>query len=335
MHRFTKQENKKWVYIGTAVATLVLIVAGIVGYNYWTQKQREEQANEAAQSFIDALENQDYEQLSTLVSPSSLEEIDYSKEDVQERYETIYGGVDATDIIAENMQLNEDEESQQYVFQYDLQMTTSLGELSPQTYQTSFQETENGFTVNWEPSLIFGEMDLGDTVQIRVTSGKRGNIFDRNGELLAGEGLVWQAGLYPAVLGDGEEREENLETIADTFDTTVDQLENLLAAEWVTGESFVPFAMTEEETPEINGVVYQESTTRTYPLGEAGAHLIGYIGEVFAEDIEENPTLQSGDIIGKVGLEAAFDERLRGDRGGKISIQNSEGEEKRSCKKQQ
>ena len=145
--------------------------------------------------------------------------------------------------------------------------------------------------MNLEPSLIFGEMDLGDTVQIRVTSGKRGNIFDRNGELLAGEGLVWQAGLYPAVLGDGEEREENLETIADTFDTTVDQLENLLAAEWVTGESFVPFAMTEEETPEINGVVYQESTTRTYPLGEAGAHLIGYIGEVFAEDIEENPTL--------------------------------------------
>ena len=119
----------------------MLIVAGIVGYNYWTQKQREEQANEAAQSFIDALENQDYEQLSTLVSPSSLEEIDYSKEDVQERYETIYGGVDATDIIAENMQLNEDEESQQYVFQYDLQMTTSLGQLyATDLSKTSFQE---------------------------------------------------------------------------------------------------------------------------------------------------------------------------------------------------
>ena len=197
----------------------MLIVAGIVGYNYWTQKQREEQANEAAQSFIDALENQDYEQLSTLVSPSSLEEIDYSKEDVQERYETIYGGVDATDIIAENMQLNEDEESQQYVFQYDLQMTTSLGELSPQTYQTSFQETENGFTVNWEPSLIFGEMDLGDTVQIRVTSGKRGNIFDRNGGITSRRRPCVASRIASSSLEDGEEQEENLKTIADTFDT--------------------------------------------------------------------------------------------------------------------
>ena len=64
--------------------------------------------------------------------------------------------------------------------------------------------------------------------------------------------------------------------------------------------------MNEGETPEINGVVYQESTTRTYPLGEAGAHLIGYIGEVFAEDIEEDPSSNLEILLEKLGLEASF-----------------------------
>ena len=97
----------------------------------------------------------------------------------------------------------------------------------------------------------------------------------------------------------------------------------------MTEESFVPFTIADEgETPELTGVVYQETTVRGYPLAEAGAHLIGYTGEVFAEDIEEDPTLQPGDVIGKSGLEAAYDDRLRGNKGGKINILNSAGEEK-------
>lgn len=321
--------NKKWIWIGSVAAVVVLIIAAIVGYNYWSNQQREEQANETAQSFVEALENQDYQHLSTLVSTSSLEEIEYTPEEVQERYETIYGGIGAADITAENVQVTEDEESGLFELQYELQMATSLGELSPQSYQTVLQETEEGFTVDWGTDLIFSEMEPGDTVRISMDSGERGDILDRNGEMLAGEGPAWQAGLYPAALGEGQEREENLQTVAETFGTTVEQLENLLSAGWVTEESFVPFTIVNEgETPEVSGVRYQQTTARTYPLGEAGAHLIGYVGEVFAEDIEADPTLQPGDIIGKSGLEATFDERLRGGKGGEISIQDSEGEVK-------
>src|SRR5699024_6242312 len=136
-------------------------------------------------------------------------------------------------------------------------------------------------------------------------------------------------GLYPALLGEGEGREANIEAIADTLETNVEQLENLLSASWVTEESFVPVKIVEEDNrPEITGVIYQEKTARTYPLAEAGAHLIGYTGEVFAEDIEEDPTLSPGDIIGKSGLEAAFDPRLRGSKGGSIQILNENGETK-------
>ena len=327
MQRSTKNKNKKWLYIGIAVAAVVLIIGAIFGYNYWSQVRREEQANQTAQNFIAQIEDQNYKNLAASVSESSLEKTGYSREEVQERYETIYGGIGASDIVAENVNLTEDEESSEYALAYDLQMTTSLGDLSPQSYQTTFQEVDNEFQVNWNPSLIFPEMKVGDSVRINYTSGERGSILDRDGELLAGPGPVWEAGLYPELLGEDEERVENLQTIAETFNTDVEHLENELSAAWVTPESFVPFTLVEDgETPEITGVMYQETSARTYPLGEAGAHLIGYIGEVFAEDIEEDPTLQAGDVIGKSGLEATFDERLRGNRGGEITIQNSEGE---------
>jgi len=325
----TQNNKKKWLYIGIGVAALILVIGAIIGYNYWASEQRQARAEETAQSFINHLENQNYEDLSGLVSAASLEDADYTRAEVQERYETIYGGLGAAELSAENIELTEDEESEQFTLAYDLHMTTSLDELPAQSYTTTLAETEENFTVNWDPSLIFPQMELGDTVQIQFFSGDRGDILDRNGELLAGAGPVWQAGLYPALLEEGEDRAENLQTIADTFDTSVEQLENLLSAEWVSAESFVPFTIVEDgETPEVTGVVYQETTARTYPLGEAGAHLIGYTGEVFAEDIEEDPTLQPGDVIGKSGLEAAFDSRLRGNRGGEITIQNSEGDVK-------
>lgn len=322
------QKNKKWVWIAAGVAVIVVAVAAVIGYNYWNAQQRAEQANETVQSFVTALENEDYQQVSGLVSASSLEEIDYTAEEVQERYETIYGGIGADVVEAADVQVNEDENGQ-FNVQYILQMTTSLGDMEEQAFETVLEETEAGFAVAWQPGLIFPQMELGDTVRINMESGARGDILDRNGEMLAGEGPAWQAGLYPVALGEGQEREEALQNIAETFETSTEELENLLSAGWVTEESFVPFTIVEEgNTPEVSGVLYQETTARTYPLGEAGAHLIGYVGEVFAEDIEEDPTLQPGDIIGKSGLEATFNERLRAKNGGKITIQNAEDVEK-------
>lgn len=334
LKRRNSQEKNKGLYIGIGIASIIFIIVAIFGYRYWKDRKRKEQANEIANLFIESLETQNYAQLADVLSASSLEKIDYTKEEVTERYETIYDGIGVNEVKVNNIEFFESEDNDSFTLHYDLNLITSLGELETQSYEAKLQSVEDSFFIDWTTNLIFPEMELGDTIQIQFTSGKRGNIYDRNGELLAGEGNVWQVGLYPTMLGDGEEKEKNLQKIADTFSVNVEKLENLLKAEWVTEESFVPFAFADEgETPEINGVVYQESIARTYPLGDAAAHLIGYIGEVFAEDIEKDPSLQSGDIIGKVGLEATFDERLRGEKGGEINILDDNGELKNNLQK--
>ncbi len=64
---------------------------------------------------------------------------------------------------------------------------------------------------------------------------------------------------------------------------------------------------------------------REYLLEEAGAHLLGYVGEV-NEDEMEKFNLRAGELIGKMGVEKAFDEVLRGVPGQSLVEVDAEGE---------
>lgn len=97
---------------------------------------------------------------------------------------------------------------------------------------------------------------------------------------------------------------------------------------WVQDELFVPLKIIEPTDEMPTGTSLKETTGRTYPLGEAAAQLIGYLGNVTAEDIEKDETLASNGQIGRSGLEAAFDKELRGENGGKIAITDEDGAEK-------
>ena len=74
----------------------------------------------------------------------------------------------------------------------------------------------------------------------------------------------------------------------------------------------------------MTGAAYQTIGSRTYPLGEAAAQLIGYVGTATADDIRKDPTLTANSKIGKTGLEQIYDKQLRGTDGGQISIQNGD-----------
>lgn len=332
--RSTQFNQKKrfplWGIIGIAVLALVLVAGGGTGYYIWARQREKDAANEAVNAYITALEEQDYSAMSEAVSQSSLDAIDYTREIMAERYETVYGGVGVSITEIADIETSLDDETDGYIVDYTVEMETSLGELEPQTFSATLSEGEDGYLVDWSADLIFPDMEATDKVILTTSSGERGDLLARDGTPLATEGTVWEAGLHPVALGEGTELTANLEQISSTFDVSVEQLETVLSAEWVTEDSFVPFkVISDGETPQVTGVLYQETVMRTYPLNEAAAHLIGYVGEVSAEDIENNPTLRSGETVGKAGLEAAFDERLRGQRGGRIVINDNEDNLKR------
>lgn len=330
-----KKKNKKVWLIPLVIAAVIL---GLIGsywlYNNWQAnkeaQKRQAQAEQLLQGYLDALTENDMTKFVTLLSEDSINDVPYNREEIRERYKTIFSGIGAANIENRENELIIDEETDQYKFTYTLAMDTSLGRLEDLKYETTFSEVDDKMFVDWDTSLIFPDMEEGDTVKLSYDEGERGSINDRNGNMLAGNGSAWEAGILPSSLGEGDARKSQLSSISENFGVEVSSIEKLLEQSWVTDESFVPIKVVDADNrPELAGVVYRQTESRMYPLGEAAAHLTGYVGEVTAEDIESNPTLQTGDTVGKAGLEAAFDERLRGIKGGQIYIETESGENKK------
>ncbi len=76
-------------------------------------------------------------------------------------------------------------------------------------------------------------------------------------------------------------------------------------------------AALETHETELRGVDVVSVPVRYYPYGELGAHLIGYMREVDANDLSELESrgYRSGDRIGAVGIERRWESYLRGRRG--------------------
>src|SRR5699024_10901093 len=186
-------------------------------------------------------------------------------------------------------------------------------------------EDEEIWHIDWDPGFIFPALKDGWKITFQSDPAERGSILDRDQIPLAMNDIVFEIGIIPGNLPDNPDNE--LQTIANLLDVSVASIENELALDWVEPDSYVPISKVPKskedilvELVEIDSVQQREVEGRVYPLGEAAAHLIGYIGDVTAEDIEnaEPGTYTSQDVIGKRGLELVYEETLRGENGMKI-----------------
>ena len=100
-------------------------------------------------------------------------------------------------------------------------------------------------------------------------------------------------------------------------------------------------AKVESNLPDLPGVSVDEGEIRSYPLGEATAHIIGYVGRISEAEIaqaEQDKTkdpimMLPGFRIGKTGVEKKYDEVLRGEAGSISAEVNVVGREIRELEK--
>jgi penicillin-binding protein 2 len=80
---------------------------------------------------------------------------------------------------------------------------------------------------------------------------------------------------------------------------------------------------------ELPGVIHQEVPARRYPTSNTGAHLFGYVGEVSEAELVRGDYegVESGSIVGKAGVELAYNQLLMGKDGDKLVRVNSRGRE--------
>lgn len=298
---------------------------------------KKESPEESFKAYLKSWEERKFEEMYDHLTQASKKEI--TKVKFVERYEKIYQGIKAANVTVRARSSKEESNDKIRSLYYDVKMDTSAGPIEfthSATLKKEKSDTKQKWFVEWEPSLIFPQLEKGDTVGVETLKAIRGEIRDRNGSGMAINAPAYVVGIIPEKLGN-----QSVESLANLIGISKDDINQKLNATWVKPDLFVPILTLpygeKDLQPylDITGVMIQEKNIRTYPFGPAAAHLIGYVREINAEQLEElkGKGYSSGDMIGNTGLESIFEEQLRGKDGVHIFIKNENGSLKETLAK--
>jgi len=164
----------------------------------------------------------------------------------------------------------------------------------------------------------------------------RGKLFDRENRLIVDS--------YPSVScylvrEQNQNVDSDLPLIAKGLNLDLEQLRATLRR-YRASPGYQPIPIKQEITADENAFIEAHRNElpeletvqvkrRLYPRDGFAAHIIGYVGEVSEEDLN-NPRYayyQPGDVVGKAGVEETYDELLRGEDGSRDVIVDSHGRE--------
>lgn len=322
--------NKKTtIWIIVAIIIIATILGTIATFVLSKNKNKPE---DIWQKYITCINENKYEEMYNMLTEDSKAKI--SQDDFISRNKNIYDGIDMTDMQIKISSV-EEENSTTSKISYNQSMNTDAGKIEFDNTVRLTKNKEKGYLVNWSSSLIFPTLGNNDKVRIKTISAERGSIIDKNSQVLAGQGSVSSVGIVPGKLSDN--KEADIEKIANLLGTTANSISKSLSASWVKDNTFVPLkkiAMDatdlKNQLLQIPGVKITTAKGRTYPLGEAAAQLVGYVQTITAEELEANrgKGYTATSMIGKAGLEKQYEERLKGKDGVEIYIEGEDGTRK-------
>ena len=338
-----KRKKSRLLWIAIAVIGMAAITVAVCVAGMFKKEDVWKTPEELLVEYMNHIPAQEYEQMYAMLHIEASGNV--SQENFIKRNSAIYEGIEIQNMAVEIIAYDEEQLTVTYQTSFD----TVAGEISFEN-EAFFLEGEDGYKLVWDNSLIFPNLASTDKVRVSTTQANRGEILDRNGRVLAGKGTASSVGIVPGKL---ENREEAIAKIAELLETTPEVIEKKLSAQWVKDDSFVPIktiprveeiellkvepdedVLKEKERHEsllaIPGVMISDVEVREYPLGEAAAHLVGYVQSVTAEDLEEHAGegYTANSVIGRSGMEGLFEKELKGQNGCRIYIVNSEGKEK-------
>lgn len=330
---------KKAIIIISVVLAVVLIVSGAIGIVIYqkNKKEEEDKPEEVLEEYISLISNKEYEKMYELLDSESKEKI--SQEDFITRNKNIYEGIEANNINVELKEVAKEESTAK--IPYNISMDTVAGKVEFEN-QMELVKEDKKYHIKWSSKLIFPNLEDTDKVRVNILESERGNIYDRNDIMIGGKGIVSSVGLVPGKMN--EENEKDIEKIASLLGVSKESIQNKLSASYVNEDTFVPIKQInskdtelENKLLEIKGIKITNEESRVYPYGEATSHLLGYVQNITAEDLEKNKDkgYTSTSIIGRSGIEKIYEDKLRGRDGAEIYITDEDGLRKETIQKKE
>ena len=167
-----------------------------------------------------------------------------------------------------------------------------------------------------------------DSNRIRVIpkQPERGNIFDRNGKILASSRLSHAVYVWP-IAPKNVEWAATKAKLAQILHTPEAEIQKRLEKAGYNSSTLVRVARDLTPTQitalaefhnQLKDVEVYIEAVREYPNGELASHVLGYTGEMSDRELvkKRSQGYRLGDVVGQMGVEAAFEQQLRGEWGG-------------------
>lgn len=197
----------------------------------------------------------------------------------------------------------------------------------------------------WFLQILSGDefVTQADNQRLRTVSieAPRGVIYDRFGKALVTNRAGLSVGILPMDLTSPERVLPRLATVLGIPEEDIrhklelaknDPYRVVEIMNDVPENPVVSYLL--EHSLEFPGVRVEKSYLREYPRRAFATHILGYVGEVSYDDLETEQfrTLKAGDSVGKNGVEAMYDSKLRGTDGARTIEVDATGRPKRVTK---
>ncbi|MDP8970100.1 MAG: penicillin-binding transpeptidase domain-containing protein, partial [Actinomycetota bacterium] len=171
----------------------------------------------------------------------------------------------------------------------------------------------------------YAQAAQGNAIRTISVEASRGQILDRNNTPLVGNRYAMVVSVQPAEMGD--RKDEIIAELAELLALSPAEIHERIASSRVSAfrpkpiavdvPADVAFYLHENAASRFPGVYAETLSVRTYPQGSTAAHVVGYLGEIGAEELRrpDYAGYQPGDEIGWSGVERAYEPVLHGQRG--------------------
>lgn len=307
------------------LSRLVFIIMTIIVVFVLNGCSNKDEIKNTVKSYNKLLSEGNYDELyETLTTDSKnyIKEEFGGKEEFVKKYSAIYSAMNVS-----NIKIDVGEIKNKSEIPISVSMDTIGGKLKYDNATIKLKKEDNKYKICWDESLILPEMVKGDKIKVKITKGNRGKILDRDENLLAYNGEANYVNIDSKVF-----KKESIKDLAKVLDISEEYIERKIESntnpEYAV--NIVKLSKYEndklEKVSKIEGITLQQVTSRVYEKGEAFGSLIGYIGDITAEELEKksDKNYTSSSQIGKNGLEQVYEDKLRATDGVHIYIERGD-----------
>jgi penicillin-binding protein 2 len=275
-------------------------------------------------TFLHFWEQNDFEEMYNLLSFASQQATDF------ETFRTIYEVAHAEMRLQQlhhSLRAQAREGNRVMLFSYDVIFdTVVVGSFTDEKRVMHLVLDDDNWRIAWSPGDIFAEMGNGAQLRLATSPPRRADIYDRNGNILADmNGRVLIIRVIPEEI---PQYDACLNTLSGALNKPIENIQAQLeqsAGNWLVEVGSIDpnlYLQWEQSLLGNCNIYTDDRSTRRYIDGELAPHILGVVGYPAENEIEEVEAagFQQDSILGRSGIEATWDETLRGNPGGRLSL---------------